>query len=66
MGMGDFKFRYKKLTIADGDPDGIKTIPGIVPTSSTPAAFRSLVPIIGGVDEDRLGSRTGIGIDDNY
>jgi hypothetical protein len=61
LNMGDFKYYRKKLT----GPE-VATIPGIVPTSSTPVAFRTLVPIIGGVDEDRLGSRTGIGVDDNY
>jgi len=56
--MGDMTFIRKKMT----GPE-LHTIPFIVPTTSTPSAFRTLVPISGG---DQIGSRTGIGVDDLF
>ncbi len=56
--MGDFTFIRKKMT----GPENY-TIPAIVPTTSTPAGFRTLVPTSGG---DQIGSRAGIGVDDTF
>ena len=56
--MGDFTFLRKKMTGSEQH-----TIPSIVPTSATPAAFRTLVPITGA---DQIGSRAGIGVDDSF
>jgi hypothetical protein len=61
LNMGDFTFIRKKLT----GPEEY-TIPGIVPTTSTPSAFRTLVPTTGGTGNDQIGSRTGIGVDDLF
>ncbi len=58
LNMGDFTFKRKKMTGVENH-----TIPGIVPTTSTPSAFRTLVPTSGG---DQIGSRSGIGVDDTF
>lgn len=58
MNMGDFTYTRKKLT----GPE-TSTITGIVPTTSTPSAVRTLVPMSGG---DQIGSRSGIGVDDVF
>ncbi|MBW2529681.1 MAG: hypothetical protein JRI23_36230 [Deltaproteobacteria bacterium] len=57
LNMGDFTFRRKQLS-RPNDPEWLTTIPGIVPTSSTPAEFLNLVPQSG---SDAIGSRSGIG-----
>ena len=56
--MGDFTFKRKKMTGVENH-----TISNIVPTTSTPAAFRTLVPTTGG---DQIASRAGIGVDDTF
>jgi len=58
LNMGDFTYKRKKLTGPENS-----TIAGIVPTSSTPSSFTTLVPTSGG---DQIGSRTGIGVDDVF
>ena len=58
LNMGNFTFKRKKMT----GPENF-TINGIVPTTSTPTAFKTLVPTSGG---DQIGSRTGIGVDDLF
>lgn len=56
--LGDFKYERRMLTAAED-----RTIPGIVPTSSTPLNARTLVPLTG---SNQIGSRTGIGVDDEH
>jgi hypothetical protein len=63
LNMGNFTFKYKKLTSGGTDT---YTINGIVPTSSTPGYGTTtnffLVPQSGG---DQVGSRIGIGVDND-
>ena len=61
LNMGDFTYKRKKLTGPENS-----TIADIVPTSSTPSSFTTLVPITGGSGNDQIGSRTGIGVDDIF
>lgn len=49
--------RRKQLS-RPNDPAWLTTIPGIVPTSSTPDEFLNLVPQSG---SDAIGSRAGVG-----
>ncbi len=58
LNMGDFTYRRRKLSAPE-----TSTIPGVVPTSSTPAAFRTSSPGVG--DADQVGNRSGIGVDNN-
>jgi hypothetical protein len=55
LAMGNFRYTRKKLT----GPE-TATINGVVPTTTTPAAVRSLVPMSG---TNQIGSRPGIGVD---
>ncbi len=61
LNMGDFTYTRKKLTGPENS-----TISDIVPTSSTPTSFTALVPTTGGTGNDQVGSRTNIGVDDDF
>ena len=55
---GNFTYQRRKITTPENS-----TITGIVPTTSTPAAIRTMVPTSGG---DQIGSRASIGVDNVY
>ena len=54
---GDFRYRRRKLSAPE-----VATIPGVVPTSITPAGFLNTSPGVGSADQ--VGLRTDIGVDD--
>lgn len=60
MNFDDLRIEYKLLT--EPTPP-TKTFTQVVPTASTPSGYTGLCP--GSMDTDTMGSRTGVGVDDD-